>query len=204
MSNIHKSITELIGRTPLLELENYERKHGLEAKIIAKPEYFNSNQSVKDRIALAMNDDAEKKGLLKLGYTIVETTSGNTGIGMAAIAAARGYSFRVYVQDNVSEERFKNIKAFGGETIRFSQVPEVQAVLDETGGDFVAAVRTLKKKVLSKEKTSFLSIRSKIWQILPFMKRPQGPRYGRIPVLGTCPRNFLKKHSESLEVKYGN
>lgn len=97
MSNIHKSITELIGKTPLLELENYERKHGLEAKIIAKLEYFNPNQSVKDRIALAMIDDAEKKGLLKLGYTIVETTSGNTGIGMAAIAAARGYSFRVYV-----------------------------------------------------------------------------------------------------------
>ncbi|MGL6216922.1 MAG: PLP-dependent cysteine synthase family protein [Lacrimispora sphenoides] len=155
MSNIHKSITELIGKTPLLELENYERKHGLEAKIIAKLEYFNPNQSVKDRIALAMIDDAEKKGLLKPGYTIVETTSGNTGIGMAAIAAARGYSFRVYVQDNVSEERFKNIKAFGGEAIRFSQVPEVQAVLDETGGDFVAAVRTLKEKVLSKEKNIF-------------------------------------------------
>lgn len=94
----------------------------------------------------------KKKGLLKQGYTIVETTSGNTGIGLAAIAAARGYSFRVYVQDNVSEERFKNIRAFGGEAIRFSQVPEVQAVLEETGGDFVAAVKTLKEKVLSKEK----------------------------------------------------
>ncbi len=75
-------------------------------------EYFNPNQSVKDRIALAMIEDAEKKGLLKPGYTIVETTSGNTGIGLAAIAAAKGYRFRVYVQDNVSEERFRVIKSF--------------------------------------------------------------------------------------------
>ncbi|MEY8353657.1 cysteine synthase family protein [Lachnospiraceae bacterium 54-53] len=155
MSNIHKSITELIGKTPLLELENYGKKHALEARLIVKLEYFNPNQSVKDRIALSMIEDAEKKGLLKPGYTIVETTSGNTGIGLAAIAAARGYSFRVYVQDNVSEERFKNIRAFGGETIRLSEVPEVKAVMTETGGDFVAAIKTLEEKVLSKEKDIF-------------------------------------------------
>lgn len=155
MAGIHKSITELIGKTPLLELENYGKKHGLNAKIIAKLEYFNPNQSVKDRIANAMIEDAEKKGLLKPGNTIVETTSGNTGIGLAAIAAAKGYPFRVYVQDNVSEERFKNIRAFGGKTIRLSEVPEVKQVLDETGGDFVAAIKSLERNVLSKEQNIF-------------------------------------------------
>jgi cysteine synthase len=155
MSGIYHSITDLIGKTPLLELVHYEEEHNLEAKIIAKLEYFNPNQSVKDRIALAMIEDAEKKGLLKPGYTIVETTSGNTGIGLAAIAAAKGYPFRVYIQDNVSEERFKNIKAFGGITIKLSEVPEVKKVLDETGGDFVAAIKELNEKVLSKETNIF-------------------------------------------------
>lgn len=155
MAEIHQSITELIGKTPLLALGNYGKKHGLEANIIAKLEYFNPNQSVKDRIANAMIEDAERKGLLKSGFTIVETTSGNTGIGLAAIAAAKGYPFRVYIQDNVSEERFKNIRAFGGETIRLSHVPEVKKVLDETGGDFVAAIKALEKHVLSKEENIF-------------------------------------------------
>lgn len=155
MSGIYKSITELVGNTPLVELVQYEKEHNLEAKIIAKLEYFNPNQSVKDRIALAMIEDAEKKGLLKPGYTIVETTSGNTGIGLAAIAAAKGYAFRVYIQDFVSEERFKNIKAFGGKTIKLTDVPEVKKVMEETGGDFVAAIKELNDKVLSKEKDIF-------------------------------------------------
>lgn len=152
---ISKSITELVGRTPLLELTNYEKKHNLEAKLVVKLEYFNPNQSVKDRIALNMVEDAEKKGLLKPGYTIVETTSGNTGIGLAAIAASKGYKFRVYIQDNVSEERFKVIKAFGGETIKLSEVPAVAEVLEATDGDFVAAIAALREKVLSKEKDIF-------------------------------------------------
>lgn len=151
MSGIHKSITELVGRTPLLELVNYEKQNELEAKIIVKLEYFNPNQSVKDRIALAMVEDAEKRGLLKPGDTIVETTSGNTGIGLAAIAAAKGYKFRVYIQDQVSVERFKVIKAFGGETIKLSEEPAVAKVLEETDGDFVAAIKSLEENVLSKE-----------------------------------------------------
>ena len=155
MGKINKSITELVGNTPLLELVNYEKQNGLEAEIVVKLEYFNPNQSVKDRIALAMIEDAEKKGLLKPGYTIVETTSGNTGIGLAAIAATKGYKFRVYIQDNVSVERFKVINAFGGETIKFSTVPAVVKVLEETGGDFVAAIKSLEKEVLSKEKKIF-------------------------------------------------
>lgn len=152
MGNVKRSITELVGKTPLLELVNYEKKNHLDAKILVKLEYFNPNQSVKDRIALAMIEDAEKKGLLKPGYTIVETTSGNTGIGLAAIAAAKGYKFRVYIQDNVSEERFKVIKAFGGETIKLSEEPAIAEVMEATNGDFVAAIAALREKVLSKEK----------------------------------------------------
>ena len=155
MGKVYQSIAELVGKTPLLELVNYEKKHNLEAKILVKLEYFNPNQSVKDRIALAMIEDAEKKGNLKPGYTVVETTSGNTGIGLAAIAAAKGYKFRVYIQDNVSEERFKVIKAFGGETIKLSEEPAIAEVLEATNGDFVAAIAALREKVLSKESNIF-------------------------------------------------
>lgn len=155
MAKVYESITELVGRTPLLEIRNYEKKHNLEAKILVKLEYFNPNQSVKDRIALAMIEDAEKKGLLKPGYTIVETTSGNTGIGLAAIAAAKGYKFRVYIQDNVSKERFQVIHAFGGETIKLSDEPAIKKVLDETNHDFVAAIKALQEEVLSKEENIY-------------------------------------------------
>lgn len=155
MSRVKKSITELVGRTPLLELTNYERKEDLHAKIFVKLEYFNPNQSVKDRIALSMVEDAEKRGALKPEYTIVETTSGNTGIGLAAIAAAKGYKFRVYIQDNVSQERFQVIKAFGGEVIKLSDEPVIKEVLDATNGDFVAAIAALRKKVLAKEKNIY-------------------------------------------------
>ncbi len=151
MAKVYDSITELVGKTPLLEIHGYEKKHELKAKILVKLEYYNPNQSVKDRIALSMVEDAEKRGLLKPGYTIVETTSGNTGIGLAAIAAAKGYKFRVYIQDQVSEERFKVIQAFGGQTIKLSEEPAIARVLDETGGDFVAAVKALREEVLSKE-----------------------------------------------------
>lgn len=155
MSKIYSSITELVGKTPLLEIKNYEKKHNLEARILVKLEYYNPNQSVKDRIAYAMIEDAEKKGLLKPGYTIVETTSGNTGIGLAAIAASKGYKFRVYIQDQVSEERFQVIKAFGGETIKLSEEPAIAKTLAETGGDFVAAIKALKEQVLDKEENIF-------------------------------------------------
>lgn len=155
MAKVYSSIAELVGRTPLLELKNYEMKYDLKAKILVKLEYFNPNQSIKDRIALAMVEDAEKRGLLKPGYTIVETTSGNTGIGLAAIAASKGYKFRVYIQDQVSQERFQVIKAFGGKTIKLSEEPAVARVLEETGGDFIAAIKALKDEVLSKEKDIF-------------------------------------------------
>lgn len=155
MAKIYSSIGELVGRTPLLELNGYEKKNELGAKVLAKLEYFNPNQSVKDRIALAMIEDAERSGKLKSGYTVVETTSGNTGIGLAAICAAKGYKFRVYIQDQVSEERFKVIQAFGGKTIKLGDEPVIRKTLDETKGDFVAAIKALKENVLSKEENIF-------------------------------------------------
>lgn len=117
MSKIYKSITDLIGRTPLLELSQYQKKYNLEAKIIAKLEYFNPAGSVKDRIAKAMVDDAEKKGLLKEGFVIIEPTSGNTGIGLASVAAARGYKIILTMPETMSVERRNILKAYGAEVI---------------------------------------------------------------------------------------
>lgn len=154
MANIKKSITELVGHTPLLEIEHTELLEGLKAKVLVKLESFNPNQSSKDRIALQIIEDAERAGKLKPGQTIVETTSGNTGIGLAGIAAAKGYKFRAYLQDQVSAERFKVIEALGGETIRYSTLPEVSKVLEEENGDFVAALRAL-KEVLRDDHTIF-------------------------------------------------
>ena len=117
MSKINKSITDLIGKTPLLELVNYEKKHELKATIVAKLEYFNPAGSVKDRIAKAMVDDAEKKGLLKPGSVIIEPTSGNTGIGLASVAAARGYRIILTMPETMSVERRNLLKAYGADLV---------------------------------------------------------------------------------------
>lgn len=117
MSKIHKSLTELIGKTPLLELSNYNKKHDLDAKIIAKLEYFNPAGSVKDRIAYAMIVDAEEKGLLKTDSVIIEPTSGNTGIGLASVAAARGYRIILTMPETMSIERRNLLKAYGAEIV---------------------------------------------------------------------------------------
>lgn len=117
MSRINKKITELIGNTPLLELVNYNEKHGLKAAVIAKLEYFNPAGSVKDRIAKAMIDDAEQKGLLKEGSVIIEPTSGNTGIGLASVATAKGYRIILTMPETMSIERRKLLKAYGAEIV---------------------------------------------------------------------------------------
>ena len=117
MAKISKSLTELIGKTPLLELSNYEKKNGLKAKVVAKLEYFNPGGSVKDRIALAMIDDAEKRGVLKAGSVIIEPTSGNTGIGLASVAAARGYRIILTMPETMSVERRVLMKAYGAEIV---------------------------------------------------------------------------------------
>ncbi|WMJ23892.1 cysteine synthase A [Paludicola sp. MB14-C6] len=117
MSNIYKSLTDLIGKTPLLELTNYEKKYDLKAKIVTKLEYFNPAGSVKDRVARAMIDDAEAKGILKQGSVIIEPTSGNTGIGLASVAAARGYRIILTMPETMSVERRNLLKAYGAELV---------------------------------------------------------------------------------------
>ena len=117
MSNIYTSADQLIGKTPLLELTHIEKAHDLKAKLVAKLEYFNPAGSVKDRIAKAMIDDAEAKGLLKAGSVIIEPTSGNTGIGLASVAAARGYRIIIVMPETMSVERRQLMKAYGAELV---------------------------------------------------------------------------------------
>lgn len=135
---IHKSITELIGKTPLLELTNTEKVNNLDAKIIAKLEYFNPAGSVKDRVAKMMIDDAEAKGILKPDSVIIEPTSGNTGIGLASVAAARGYRLIITMPETMSIERRNLMKAYGAEL-----------VLTDGSGGMTAAIR--KAEELAKE-----------------------------------------------------
>ena len=117
MSKIYKGVSELIGKTPIIEAVNFEKAVEADATILAKLEYFNPAGSVKDRVALAMIEEAEKKGVLKKGATIIEPTSGNTGIGLAAIAAAKGYRLIIVLPETMSIERRNIIKAYGAELV---------------------------------------------------------------------------------------
>ena len=117
MSKIYKSADELIGKTPLLELTHIEKKEGIEAKILAKLEYFNPAGSVKDRIARKIIDDAEEKGIINKDTVIIEPTSGNTGIGLASVAAARGYKIIIVMPETMSVERRQLMKAYGAELV---------------------------------------------------------------------------------------
>lgn len=117
MGKIAQSITDLVGKTPLLELTNYEKNNGINAHLIAKLEYYNPAGSVKDRVAKAMIDDAEAKGLIGPGATIIEPTSGNTGIGLASVAAARGYRIILTMPETMSVERRNLLKAYGAEIV---------------------------------------------------------------------------------------
>ena len=115
MAKIAKQLTELVGNTPLLELGKFSEQNGIDAPIIAKVEYFNPGGSVKDRIALAMIEDAEQKGLLKPGATIIEPTSGNTGVGLALVSAVKGYKLILTMPETMSVERRNLVKAYGAE-----------------------------------------------------------------------------------------
>ena len=117
MSKVYSSVTELIGKTPLIELKNIEKKNSLNATVVAKLEYFNPAGSVKDRIAKAMIEDAEAKGILKEGATIIEPTSGNTGIGLASVATAKGYRTILTMPETMSIERRNLLKAYGAEIV---------------------------------------------------------------------------------------
>ena len=141
---IYRRITDLIGGTPLLELVNYERKNKLEATLLAKLEYFNPAGSIKDRIAMAMLDDAEAKGLLKPGAVIIEPTSGNTGIGLAAVGAARGYRVILTMPETMSVERRNLLKAYGAELVLTDgskgmkgAIAKAQELAEATPGSFI-------------------------------------------------------------------
>ena len=142
---IHDSITQLIGETPLLRLNRYMRERGLGAEILAKLEYLNPAGSVKDRVALNMVLDAEKKGLLSPGGTVIEPTSGNTGIGLAMVCAARGYKLVLTMPETMSEERRKLVKAYGAEVVLTPGAAGMQGAIDraeelhgQIGGSIVA------------------------------------------------------------------
>ena len=144
MAKVYTSITQLIGGTPLVELKNYEAENKLEAKILANLEYFNPAGSVKDRIAKAMLDDAEAKGLLKPGATIIEPTSGNTGIGLASVAAARGYKIILTMPETMSVERRNLLKAYGAELVLTDgakgmkgAIAKAQELAEATPGSFI-------------------------------------------------------------------
>ena len=144
MSKIYKSADQLIGNTPLVELTKIEKELGLEAKILAKLEYFNPAGSVKDRIARAMIDEAEKSGKLKPGSVIIEPTSGNTGIGLASVAAARGYRIIIVMPETMSVERRQLMAAYGAELVlpegakgMKGAIAKAQELADETENSFI-------------------------------------------------------------------
>ena len=144
MGKIYTSVDQLIGRTPLLELARLERQEGLEARILAKLEYLNPAGSVKDRVARAMLDDAEQRGILKPGATGIEPTSGNTGIGLASVAAARGYQVVIVMPDTMSLERRQLMKAYGARLVltpgaqgMAGAIQKAEELAAETPGSFI-------------------------------------------------------------------
>lgn len=144
MAKIYTSIDQLIGKTPLLELSNIEKEQGLEARLLAKLEYFNPGGSVKDRVAKSILDDAEKKGLINKDSVIIEPTSGNTGIGLASVAAARGYRTMIVMPETMSIERRQLMKAYGAELVLTEgakgmkgAIAKAQELSEEIPGSFI-------------------------------------------------------------------
>lgn len=131
MENVKKSILELVGKTPLMEVTNYEKKNNLKARLIAKLEYLNPAGSVKDRVALEMIEEAEKEGKIKPGATLIEPTSGNTGIGIAAVAAARGYKAILVMPETMSVERRQLLKAYGAKVILTEGAKGMQGAIEK-------------------------------------------------------------------------
>ena len=166
----YKTITDLIGKTPLLELSNYEKANNLSATILAKLEYFNPAGSVKDRIARAMIDDAETKGLLKTDSVIIEPTSGNTGIGLASVAAARGYRIILTMPETMSVERRNLLKAYGAEL-----------VLTEGAKGMKGAIER-RRNWPRPRRTALFPVNLPTRPIQPFTASPPDQRSGRTPM----------------------
>ena len=167
MSKIYTSADQLIGRTPLLELTNIEKKYGLKARILAKVEYFNPAGSVKDRVALMMINDAEEAGILTPDSTIIEPTSGNTGIGLASIAAARDYRIIIVMPDTMSVERRQLMKAYGAELVltpgvqgMSGAIAKAEALAREIPGSFIPSQFTNP----SNPKAHFTTTGPEIWE----------------------------------------
>ncbi len=165
MKNIANNITDLIGNTPMLYLKNYCEKNNVHANIIAKLEYFNPSGSVKDRAAFFMIEDAVKKGILKEGATIIEPTSGNTGIGLASIGASKGYRVILTMPDTMSKERINILKAFGAEIVLTKgalgmngAINKAKELLNEIDNSFMPSQFDNKANVLAHEKTTALEI----------------------------------------------
>ena len=145
MANIHKSITELVGHTPLVELTNFNRNNNLKATLIGKLEYFNPSGSVKDRAALNMIEKAEAEGKLKPGGTIVESTSGNTGISLAAFAAARGYHLHIFMEPGCTPERVQILKAYGTTVQYYKDIPGFDEIIANYGFDKERIIAAMQK-----------------------------------------------------------
>lgn len=146
MGKIYKSITELVGHTPLVELSNYEKKHNLHATLLGKLEYFNPSGSIKDRAALNMIEEAEKSGALKPGQTIVDNTSGNTGIALAAFGHAKGHEFVTFLEPGVSKERVDIFRAYGVEQYWFFDISSrVKEMLENGALDITALEEDVQK-----------------------------------------------------------
>jgi cysteine synthase A len=145
MGNIVKSITELVGKTPMIEMVNYEKKYNLKATLLGKLEYFNPTGSVKDRAVLGMLEAAEKEGKLKPGDTVVETTSGNTGIALAAFCASKGYKAIIYQEPGCTPERQQIMKAYGCDLRGVEEVPGIQEIIAKYGVDALKIMEAVGK-----------------------------------------------------------
>ncbi|MDO5154879.1 MAG: cysteine synthase family protein [Eubacteriales bacterium] len=151
MANIHRSITELVGHTPLLELVNFEEKNHLRAKVLGKLEYFNPSGSIKDRAALSMLQAAEESGELKPGQTVIETTSGNTGIALAAFCAATGHPLIIYMEPGCTPERIQIMKAYGTDVKEYDDIPGAKEVVAEFGFNPVKIMECVTKHAKEKD-----------------------------------------------------
>lgn len=151
MSKIYKSITELVGHTPLVELVNFEKKYDLKANVLGKLEYFNPTGSVKDRAALEMLEAAEASGELKPGQTVVETTSGNTGIALAAFCAAKGHPLIIYMEPGCTPERIQIMKAYGTNVLEYDDIPGASEIIKEFGFNPVKLMEAVAKEAKEKD-----------------------------------------------------